>query len=83
MPSHDLDLLVVDAIDRLMTGGTSHEHDAFVNLTSRGLRAKRRDSNRQVTTDQSKGQDDYTTISPDQSENEEESKSDQRDVNRL
>jgi hypothetical protein len=73
MSSHDLDLLVVDAIDRLMTGGISHEHDAFANLTSRGLRAKRRDDNRQITNDQSKGQDDYTAIFSDQSENEDES----------
>jgi hypothetical protein len=87
MSSHDLDLLVVDAIDRLMTGGISHEHDAFANLTPRELRAKRRENNRQVITDQSKnqdyvvydqlkGQDDVTATSPDQSESEEDSKSD-------
>ncbi len=34
MSSHDLDLLVVDVINRLMTGGISHEHDAFANLTT-------------------------------------------------
>jgi hypothetical protein len=44
MPSHDLDLFVVNAIDRLMTGGMSHEHDAFANLTPRELRMKRRES---------------------------------------
>jgi hypothetical protein len=76
MSSHDLDLLVVDAIDRLMTGGISQEHDVFANLTPRELRARRRDDNRQVITDQSKRQDDSTSISPDQSENEEVSKSD-------
>jgi hypothetical protein len=76
MPSHDLDLLVVNAIDRPMTGGVSHEHDAFANLTPRELRAKRRESNRQVTPDQSKGQDDSTATFSDQSENEEESNSD-------
>jgi hypothetical protein len=76
MLSHDLDLLVVNAIDRLMTGGIIHEHDAFANLTPRELRAKRRESNRQVTTDQSKGQDDSTATFFYQSENEEESKSD-------
>jgi hypothetical protein len=76
MSSHDLDLLVVNSIDRLMTGGISHEHEAFANLTPRELRAKRRESNRRVTTDQSKGQDDSTATFPHQSENEEESKSD-------
>ncbi len=76
MSSHDLDVLVVDAIDRLMTGGISHKHDAFANLTPRELRAKRRESNRKVITDQSKGQDDVTATFPDQSETEEESKSD-------
>jgi hypothetical protein len=39
MPCRDLDLLVLNAIDRLMTGGISHEHDAFPNLTPRELRA--------------------------------------------
>jgi hypothetical protein len=76
MSSHDLDLLVMDAIDRLMTGGISQEHDAFANLTPRELRAKRRDNNRQVITDQSKDQDGSTAKSPDQSEDEEKSKSD-------
>jgi hypothetical protein len=75
MSSQDIDLLVVDAIDRLMTGGISHEHDAFANVRPRGLRAKRRDNYRQVITNQSTGQDDSTTTFPDQSENEEESKS--------
>jgi hypothetical protein len=76
MSSHDLDLLVVDAIDRLMTGGISHKHNAFANLTPRELRAKRREHNRKITADQSKGQDDVTATFPDQSETEEESKSD-------
>ncbi len=76
MSSHDLDLLVVDAIDRLMMGGISHKHDAFANLTPRELRAKRRENNRKVTTDQSKGQNDVSVTFPDQSETEEESKSD-------
>ncbi len=55
MSSHDLDLLVVDAIDRLMTGGISQERDAFANLTPRELRAERRANNGKVTTDQSEG----------------------------
>jgi hypothetical protein len=76
MSSHDLDLLVVDAIDRLMTGGISHKHDAFANLTPRELRAKRREINRKIAAVQSKGQDDVTVTFPDQSENEEASKSD-------
>ncbi len=76
MSSHDLYLLVVDAIDRLMTGGISHKHDAFANLTPRESRAKRRENNCKVTTDQSKGQDDVTATFSDQSETEEESKSD-------
>jgi hypothetical protein len=76
MSSHDLYLLVVDTIDRLMTGGISQEHNAFANLTPRELRAKRRNDKRPVITDQSKRQDDSTAISPDQSENEEASKSD-------
>jgi hypothetical protein len=76
MSSHDLDLLVVDAIDRLMTGGISQEHDAFANLTPRELRAKRRENNGKVNVDQSKDQDDGTTNFPDQSETEEEPKTD-------
>jgi hypothetical protein len=43
MSSHDLDLLVVDAIDRLMTGGISHEHDAFANLNSHQENCERND----------------------------------------
>jgi hypothetical protein len=80
MPSHDLDQLVVSAIDRLMTGGISHEHDAFANPTPRELRAKRREAeqptSRQVTINQSEGQDVDTVNFSDQSENEEESKPD-------
>jgi hypothetical protein len=70
MSSYDLDLLVVDAIDRLMTGGISHKHDAFANLTPRELRAKRRESNGTVTTDQSKDKDDVAATFPDQSSTE-------------
>jgi hypothetical protein len=51
-----------------MTGSTSHKHDAFANLTPI--------KNRKVTSDQSKGQDDFTATFPDQSKTEEESKSD-------
>ena len=75
MSSHDLDLLVVDAIDRLMTGGISQEHDAFSNLTPRELRAKRRENNGKITTDQSKDQNDVTANFPDQSESETEEES--------
>jgi hypothetical protein len=51
-----LNQLVIDAIDRLMTGGMTHEYDAFATLTPREMRAKRREKERQNPTDQSKGQ---------------------------
>ncbi len=46
----------IDAVDRLMTGGMPHEHDAFASITPREMRATRREKERQGTTDQSKGQ---------------------------
>jgi transposase InsO family protein len=67
---NDLDQLVIDAIDRLMTGGMTHEHDAFATLTPREMRAKRRGKERQTPTDQSKGQDVSTANQSDQSESE-------------
>ncbi len=42
LASNDLHQLVVSAIDRLMTGGMNHEHDAFADLTLRELRAQKR-----------------------------------------
>ena len=67
---NDLDQLVIDAIDRLMTGGMTHEHDAFATLTPREMRANRREKERQTPTDQSKGQDVSATDQSDQSESE-------------
>jgi hypothetical protein len=67
---NDLDQLVIDAIDRFMTGGMTHEHDAFANLTPREMRAKRREKERQNPTNQSYGQDKDTARQFDQSEGE-------------
>ncbi len=43
---NDLDQLVIDTIDRLMTGGMTHEHDAFARRKPREMRAKRREKER-------------------------------------
>jgi hypothetical protein len=67
---NDIDQLVIDAIDRLMTGGMNHEHDAFATLTPREMRAKRREKERQIPTDQSNGQGKDTANQFDQSEGE-------------
>ena len=42
LTSHDLEELVVGAIDRLMTGGMSHESDSFALITPRDERAQKR-----------------------------------------
>jgi hypothetical protein len=75
---NDLDQLVIDAIDRLMTGGAgiNHEHDAFATLTPREMRTKRREKERQTPTDQSKGQDMGAANQSDQSESEKDDNAD-------
>jgi hypothetical protein len=53
-----------------MTGGMTHEYDAFATLTPREMRAKRREKERQISTDQSNGQGKDTASQFDQSERE-------------
>jgi hypothetical protein len=73
---NDLDQLVIDAIDRLMTVGMNHEHAAFATLTPREMRAKRREKERQIPTDQSNGQGKDTASQSDQSEDESDGNAD-------
>ncbi len=49
--STDLHQLIVESINRLMTGGISQEHDASSNLTPRELRVQKRDNKRHRTVD--------------------------------
>ena len=42
LASHDLEELVVGAIDRLMTGGMSQENDSFALITPKEERAQKR-----------------------------------------
>ncbi len=49
--STDLHQLIVESIDRLMTGGISQEHDAFSSLTPREMRAQKCDNKRQRSVD--------------------------------
>jgi hypothetical protein len=62
----DLGELVVGAIDRLMTGGISHENYACAQLTPREVRATKR-AKRTLFGDQSVNQDDTTAIPSPQS----------------
>ncbi len=51
LSSTDLHQLIVRSVDRLMTEGIGQEHDAFSNLTSREMRAQKRDNKRQRSVD--------------------------------
>ena len=64
--SHDLEELVVGAIDRLMTGGISHENDSFALITPRDERAQKR-AKRTLPVDQSVSRDTVTAIPSHQS----------------
>ena len=64
--SHDLEELVVGAIDRLMTGGISHENDSFALITPRDERARKR-AKRTLPVDQSVSRDTVTAIPSHQS----------------
>jgi hypothetical protein len=61
LTSRDLDELVVDAINCLMTGGMSHENDSFALTTPREERARKR-AKRTLPVDQSVSWDSTTTI---------------------
>jgi hypothetical protein len=65
--TRDLDELVVSAIDRLMTGGKQHKHDAFAQFTPREMRANKR-AKQQLAVDESDHQDEHTAIPSDQSD---------------
>jgi hypothetical protein len=66
LASRDLGELVVGAIDRLMTGGISHDSYAFAQLTPRDIRAAKR-AKRTPSADQSVNQDGTTAIPSHQS----------------
>jgi len=66
LTSHDLEELVVGAIDRLMTGGMSQENDSFALITPREERAQKR-AKRTLPIDQSVGWDSINAIPIDQS----------------
>ena len=51
LSSTDLHQLIVETIDRLMTGGIGQEHDAFSSLTPREMRAQKRNNKRQRSVD--------------------------------
>ncbi len=64
--SHDLEELVVGAIDRLMTGGMSQENDSFALITPRDERAQKR-AKRTLPVDQSVSWDSTNAIPSHQS----------------
>jgi len=64
--SHDLEELVVGAIDRLMTGGMSQENDSFALITPRDERAQKR-AKRTLPIDQSVSWDGTNAIPSHQS----------------
>ncbi len=66
LTSHDLEELVVGAIDRLMTGGMSHENDSFALITPRDERAQKR-AKRTLPIDQSVSWDSTNAIPSHQS----------------
>jgi hypothetical protein len=61
LSSRDLGELVVDAIDRLMTGGISHDSYVFAQLTPREIRATKR-AKRTPSVDQPANQDGTTAF---------------------